>query len=46
VFDYTKISQNEIALSLQRDLERNELPQALLFSGPPFTGKLTAGVEL
>jgi len=46
VFDFTKISQNEIALSLEKDLQKNELPQALLFTGPPYSGKLTAGVEL
>ena len=46
MFDYTDISQKEISSSLKKDLEKNELPQALLFSGPPFSGKLTAGVEL
>ena len=46
MFDYTSISQNEIAIALVKDLQRKKLPQALLFAGPSFSGKLTCAVEL
>ncbi len=37
--------QDRIVQGLSHDITHNSLPPALLFSGPPFVGKLTAALE-
>ena len=40
------LGQNEILHTLKSDLEADRLPPAILFSGPPGSGKITAALEL
>lgn len=40
------LHQNRIKDRLTRDTQQNSLPQSLLFSGPQFSGKNTAALEL
>jgi DNA polymerase-3 subunit gamma/tau len=40
------LAQDEAALALSADIEAGRLPPALLFSGPPASGKTTAALEL
>ncbi len=39
------IGQDQVRRALQADIEASALPPALLFSGPPASGKLTAALE-
>lgn len=39
------LHQDVIARQLKRDIEHSTLPPAMLFSGPPMSGKLTAALE-
>jgi DNA polymerase III delta prime subunit len=40
------LGQGEVLKNLRSDLEADRLPPALLFSGPPGSGKMTAALEL
>jgi DNA polymerase-3 subunit gamma/tau len=40
------LGQNEVLKTLKSDLEADRLPPAILFSGPPGSGKITAALEL
>ena len=40
------LGQDEAALALSADIEAERLPPALLFAGPPASGKITAALEL
>jgi DNA polymerase-3 subunit gamma/tau len=45
VFD-NLLCQKEVLVSLRADVESDRLPPALLLSGPPGTGKMTAALEI
>ena len=40
------LGQDEVLLALKSDVEADRLPPAILLSGPPASGKLTAALEL
>ncbi len=40
------LAQDQVLKALKSDLESERLPPAILFSGPPGSGKLTAALEL
>ena len=40
------LGQDEVLGSLRSDIEGDRLPPALLFSGPPASGKMTAALEI
>jgi DNA polymerase-3 subunit gamma/tau len=40
------LGQNEVLKTLKSDVEADRLPPAILFSGPPGSGKITAALEL
>lgn len=40
------LGQNEVLKTLKSDVDADRLPPAILFSGPPGSGKITAALEL